>query len=196
MDYQGTVPPAAGSQEWKRADLQYTDALGYTIDTASFGAGDWQYSATDFDTNGNVTRTLGEGATREVLTNGLTGSAIDQRAEGDRLQHGHHNNPAGTPRDRHLRSANTPSRPTARPGTCGPGPTPTTTRAPNSGTNPATGLPYRPPTTVTSTTVDAAANTITLAGIITHDTVSPDPQRARRRHHRIRRRVGPQRPSR
>ncbi|MFN8084241.1 MAG: DUF6531 domain-containing protein [Dermatophilaceae bacterium] len=173
MDYQGTVPPAAGSQEWKRADLQYTDALGYTIDTASFGAGDWQYSATDFDTNGNVTRTLGEGATREVLTNGLTGSAIDQRAEVTVYNTATTTTPAGTLVTDTFGPAKYAVLPDGTTGYVRPRThTDYDEGAPNSGTNPATGLPYRLPTTVTSTTVDAAANTITLAGIITYDTVS------------------------
>lgn len=47
------------SGDWEFADLYATDARGYTTNTASYGAGDWQRTATDYDpATGQVLRTL------------------------------------------------------------------------------------------------------------------------------------------
>jgi large repetitive protein len=36
------LPASMPSGDWSHADLQYTDELGYTVNTASYGAGAWQ----------------------------------------------------------------------------------------------------------------------------------------------------------
>ncbi len=46
--------PGNGDQAWKAADLQFTDAQGYTVNSASYGAGDWQLTAADYDGFDNV----------------------------------------------------------------------------------------------------------------------------------------------
>lgn len=56
------VTGTPSSADWSWADLQYTDALGYTVNTASYGAGAWQVTATDYDDLGNVVRELDAGA--------------------------------------------------------------------------------------------------------------------------------------
>ncbi len=47
---------------WRSADLRFTDAEGHTVNTASYGAGAWQVTASDYDQHGNVIRSLGAGA--------------------------------------------------------------------------------------------------------------------------------------
>ncbi|WP_202873855.1 DUF6531 domain-containing protein [Kribbella speibonae] len=68
---------APGSTDWQYADLQYTDAAGYTINTAKYGAGDWQYTATDYNDQGNPVRELDERALRQVID---TAASADQLA--------------------------------------------------------------------------------------------------------------------
>jgi YD repeat-containing protein len=75
-----TVPSAISSGDWAFADLQYTDAQGYTVDTASFGAGAWQYTATDYNAQGNVVRTLDERALRQVIDGQVAAGTEDQLA--------------------------------------------------------------------------------------------------------------------
>jgi RHS repeat-associated protein len=48
------IDPSGKSGDWHYASLVYTDALGYTVNNAEFGAGAWQLSATDYDSHGNV----------------------------------------------------------------------------------------------------------------------------------------------
>ncbi|TDO48499.1 RHS repeat-associated protein [Kribbella sp. VKM Ac-2527] len=70
-----------GSGDWQYADLQYTDASGYTVNTANYGAGDWQYTATDYNDQGNTVRELDERALRLVIDNQLpSGATVDQLA--------------------------------------------------------------------------------------------------------------------
>ena len=57
------------ADDWQYADLQYTDAAGYTINTAKYGAGDWQYTSTDYNDQGNPVRELDERALRAVIDN-------------------------------------------------------------------------------------------------------------------------------
>ena len=65
QDYTG--PTEGDDVDWSYADLQYTDELGYTVNTASFGAGAWQITATDYDSRGNTVRELDAGAIASVL---------------------------------------------------------------------------------------------------------------------------------
>ena len=60
--------------------LQYTDAAGYIVNTADYGAGDWQYTSTDYNDQGNVVRELDERALRTMIDNNLPPGAADERA--------------------------------------------------------------------------------------------------------------------
>ncbi|MFT3971421.1 MAG: hypothetical protein QM695_14380 [Micropruina sp.] len=46
--------PGNGDQAWKAADLQFTDAQGYTVNRAIYGAGSWQITAAEYDALDNV----------------------------------------------------------------------------------------------------------------------------------------------
>lgn len=73
---------AAG--DFRYASLQYWDAEGYTTNTADYGAGAWQTSATDYDTSGNIVRSFTPGAIAQIrdlavkdpasVTNGVLGT--------------------------------------------------------------------------------------------------------------------------
>ncbi|WP_432950958.1 RHS repeat-associated core domain-containing protein [Kribbella sp. CA-253562] len=76
---------APGADDWQYAELQYTDASGYTVNTAKYGAGDWQYTATDYNDQGNVVRELDERALRQIIDSQNTeepvsGAMVDQLA--------------------------------------------------------------------------------------------------------------------
>lgn len=69
------------ADDWQYADLQYTDAAGYSVNTARYGAGDWQYTSTDYNEQGNTVRELDERALRVVIAGGLpAGATVDQLA--------------------------------------------------------------------------------------------------------------------
>ncbi|HET9654968.1 MAG TPA: RHS repeat-associated core domain-containing protein, partial [Kineosporiaceae bacterium] len=74
-----SAAPAATSSDWQYARLAYTDAGGYTVNTADYGAGAWQVTATDYDAYGNVIRTLDPGATGALKAGTAQGTA-DQLA--------------------------------------------------------------------------------------------------------------------
>jgi hypothetical protein len=74
-DYTG--PITGTGVDWSRADLQYADAQGYTVNTATLGAGAWQVTATDYDGKGNVVRQLDAGATNTVRAAAAAGQALD-----------------------------------------------------------------------------------------------------------------------
>lgn len=85
QDYPGLgAMPTTGptnTADWSYADLQYTDDLGYTVNTASYGDNTWLRAATDYDTNGNVVRSLDARAlTSIVATPGLSAADIDARS--------------------------------------------------------------------------------------------------------------------
>ena len=67
--------PAAGSAAWQAADLQFTDGQGYTLNTASYGAGDWQLTAADYDVHGNVVRAWDERAIAGIRDGSLAPGA-------------------------------------------------------------------------------------------------------------------------
>lgn len=76
-----TDPAQLAADDWQYADLQYTDANGYTINSAAYGAGDWQYTSTDYDQKGNVVRTLDERALRLIVDDQVpAGASSDQLA--------------------------------------------------------------------------------------------------------------------
>ena len=68
-----TAAPAANSPDWLSADLQFTDDQGYTLNTASYGAGDWQLTAQDYDDNGNVIRSWDQRAIGGIRDGSLPG---------------------------------------------------------------------------------------------------------------------------
>ncbi|WP_281388905.1 RHS repeat-associated core domain-containing protein [Kribbella qitaiheensis] len=80
----GPDHPLAGapdSGDWQYSDLQYTDASGYTVNTAKYGAGDWQYTSTDYNDQGNTVRELDERALRAVIDASMpSGASVDQLA--------------------------------------------------------------------------------------------------------------------
>ncbi|GLZ29343.1 hypothetical protein Lesp02_15330 [Lentzea sp. NBRC 105346] len=166
----------AGSSDWQYADLQYTDAEGYTVNTAKYGAGAWQLTATDYNAQGNVVRQLDERALRLIADDQLpAGATADQLAtvtvynteikNGDTVV-----TPAGTM----VTDVYGPAREAAlRDGTLRWLRTHTRTEydqnAPNGGINAATGLPYRLRTAETvwahdpgeSVDVEAVSRTLT-----------------------------------
>ena len=74
-DYTG--PISGTGVDWTKADLQYADDQGYTVNTASYGAGSWQVTATDHDTKGNTIRELDAGATKAVRDANAAGDPLD-----------------------------------------------------------------------------------------------------------------------
>ncbi|MER7243185.1 RHS repeat-associated core domain-containing protein [Kribbella sp. NPDC000426] len=149
---------APTSDDWQYADLQYTDAAGYTINTAKYGAGDWQYTSTDYNDQGNIVRQLDERALRAVID---TSAPADQLATITAYNADIPNN-AGTV----VTAAGTlvtdtygPARWAAlKNGTLGWVRPHTHTKyddgAPNGDINPDTSLPFRLPTTETSSAYD------------------------------------------
>ncbi|MFN8077532.1 MAG: DNRLRE domain-containing protein [Kineosporiaceae bacterium] len=156
--------PAA---EWAWADLQYTDAKGYTTNTASYGAGAWQTTATDYDDQGNVVRTFSAGALDQILADGVTPDGSDEYATLTQYNAATPTNPAGIlvtdvwGPSRWV-ALNNGTRFYGRPHTH----TDYDQGAPNSGINTATSQPYRLATTVTT----SVSNTLIGSGDI--ETVS------------------------
>jgi YD repeat-containing protein len=76
QDYTGAV--TGSGVDWGYADLSYVDDLGYTVNTASYGAGAWLVTATDYDSEGNVIRELDASATATArATPGLSPAQVD-----------------------------------------------------------------------------------------------------------------------
>lgn len=60
------------------ADIQYVNAEAYTVNTASYGAGAWQITATRYDSRGNVVRELDASAVRTAIADpSLDGPQVD-----------------------------------------------------------------------------------------------------------------------
>lgn len=177
-----TAPSGISSADWEFADLQYTDAQGYTVNTSSFGAGAWQHTATDYNAQGNVVRTLDERALRAVIDGRAAAGTEDQLAtltiyNADVLSGGTVVTPAGTL----VTDTYGPARMAAlsdgtlrmlRPHTR----TEFDQGAPNGGINATTGLPYRLATTETSFANDpgTGADIETVARTLT-DYTAPVP---------------------
>ncbi|MGL5828332.1 MAG: RHS repeat-associated core domain-containing protein, partial [Angustibacter sp.] len=70
-------PANISAEDWQYADFQYTDAAGYTINSASFGAGEWQIDATTYDERGNVIATWDERATAMLRAAHAAGTPLD-----------------------------------------------------------------------------------------------------------------------
>jgi len=60
--------PSASSTTWQYGDVFYSTSDGYTVNTAAYGAGDWQLSSTDYDTEGRQVRTLDPAAISTIRT--------------------------------------------------------------------------------------------------------------------------------
>ncbi|WP_344149701.1 DNRLRE domain-containing protein [Kribbella yunnanensis] len=75
------VSGAPTAADWPYADLQYTDAAGYTVNSAKFGAGAWQHTSTDYNEQGNTVRELDERALRAIIDDAVpAGATADQLA--------------------------------------------------------------------------------------------------------------------
>ncbi len=68
-----TTPAAVPAGDWVHAEVQYTTARGYTVNTASYGADQWQVTATGYDQHGNVVRELDASAIAKTGVFGPTG---------------------------------------------------------------------------------------------------------------------------
>ncbi|MDQ2837803.1 MAG: hypothetical protein M3Y89_10365 [Actinomycetota bacterium] len=55
------------STDWPYAVLHYLDVNGRETNTASWGAGDWQYGATSYDSNGNTVSSLTPGNRAQAM---------------------------------------------------------------------------------------------------------------------------------
>lgn len=163
-----TSPDDVAAGDWPHAELQYTDAQGRVVNTASFGAGDWQVTATDYDPGGRVVRTLDERAVAQIRDILADGGSVDPDSyatitrynpaitatapithDGGTIAAGTVLTPAGTL----VTDVWEPAAPAGATGEVVRVHTRTDydQGAPNGGVNPATGLPYRLPTTVTTT---------------------------------------------
>jgi RHS repeat-associated protein len=162
-DYTGSLT----SPDYTYADLSYTDTQGYTTNTANYGAGAWQRTSADYDTHGNVIRVLDARALAKVVADAQPGEAdqlatstvynpIDVTAADGTLLTAAGSLLTDTYGPVRRVSLNDASIVNARPHTH----TSYDQLAP-AATNPATGVPYHLPTTVTV----AAADPGTLADL-------------------------------
>lgn len=136
-------PAGTSAGDWEFARLQYADAQGYAVNTAEFGAGAWQYTATDYNAKGNEVRELDERALRLIIDG--QHSAADQLAS---ITVYNQDETLVTDSYGPVTTA------TLRDGTSQPLRTHRKIEfdqgAPNGGVNPASGQPYRLATTETS----------------------------------------------
>ncbi|SDP68233.1 DNRLRE domain-containing protein [Lentzea jiangxiensis] len=140
--------PAAG--DWEFAQLQYTDGQGYTVNTAEFGAGTWQYTATDYNAKGNEVRELDQRALRLIIDGKQT--SADQLASITVYNDDQTliTDTYGPTRTAALRDGTVlPLRAHRR--------IEFDQGAPNNGVNPASGMPYRLATTETTFAHDPGA---------------------------------------
>ncbi|MEJ2854223.1 MULTISPECIES: DNRLRE domain-containing protein [unclassified Saccharothrix] len=159
-----TSPAGVAAGDWAHADLWYTDARGYTVNTARYGAGAWQHTAKDYNAEGNVVRALDERALRLIVDDQLpSGATADHLAtltayNGDITNGSTVVTPAGTlvtdtfgpartavTADGSSRRLRTHTRTEYDQG------------APHGGINPATALPYRLATAETTYAHDPGA---------------------------------------
>lgn len=87
-DTPGTFTTATDSldaTQWSFADLNYTDSEGRVVNSAQFGAGDWQVSANEYDEKGNVTRALDSRATATVTRLAQEAGITSNRTLADQL---------------------------------------------------------------------------------------------------------------
>lgn len=74
------APATPGETDWPHASLIYTDDFnGHVLNTAVYGAGNWQLTATDYDDLGNPIRELDARALHLIRSNQLpAGATADQ----------------------------------------------------------------------------------------------------------------------
>ncbi|WP_165956576.1 RHS repeat-associated core domain-containing protein [Kribbella antibiotica] len=77
-DHVPADPPNA--DDWQYATLQYADDNGNVVNTADYGAGAWQLTATDYDGQGHAVRELDERALRLILDGTVPPAAANQYA--------------------------------------------------------------------------------------------------------------------
>jgi RHS repeat-associated protein len=78
MDHPVSGTPV--SSDWQYAQLYFTNAAGYTVNTANFGAGGWLISATDYDSDGAVTSSLAPTDIANARTSAAAGTVYDPKA--------------------------------------------------------------------------------------------------------------------
>jgi RHS repeat-associated protein len=146
-----------GKDDWPYASLWYTDSRGRTVNTGTFGAGDWQLSYTAYNDLGNPVRQLDAGDIAAIKSGALNVQNAGTVTVYNTATNGPANTPAGTvvtdtyDTARLVRAADgTPA--TLRPHTR----TTYDEGSPNGGSNPATGQGWALPTTVTSDAVEAS----------------------------------------
>ena len=72
------VGTGVSAADLQYADLQYINSEAYTVNTASYGAGAWQITATRYDDQGNVTRELDATAIQTAIADpALDGPQVD-----------------------------------------------------------------------------------------------------------------------
>jgi RHS repeat-associated protein len=75
---ESALPTAATDVGWRYAHLTYTAGDYTPVNTAQYGAGRWLLTATDYNADGTVARTLNETAIAEVQDNAISGSPLER----------------------------------------------------------------------------------------------------------------------
>ncbi|GAA2238574.1 hypothetical protein GCM10010401_08550 [Rarobacter faecitabidus] len=73
QDRAGAIGTTPSTEDLRYADLSFTDDEGRVINTATFGAGDWQPTSTTYDTGNRVVRTIDARGIHHIRT-ALAGS--------------------------------------------------------------------------------------------------------------------------
>ena len=150
--------------DWPYARLWYTDFLGRTVNTATYGAGKWQPTFTEYDNIDNPRnplREFGAGDVEAIRSGALTSQSTGTKTVYNTAANGPANTPAGTVVTdvygpaRLVRGADGTPR-MLRPHTH----TTYDEGAPNGGINPETDGGWAMPTTVTTDAVDSSALTV------------------------------------
>lgn len=171
-----TSAASISAADWKYADLSYTDAANYEVNSATYGAGQWLIDSTDYDATGNTVRELAPEAINVIAdwrddNPDATASDIDTVSDFYSTQtvynpditdsSGNVTVPAGTrvvdtlaPAEQMMLADGTSV--TARKKEH----TDYDQNAPSNGTNPATGQPWGLPTTVTTTAIDNTGTSV------------------------------------
>ncbi len=71
----GPTPSAVSAADWPYATLTYLDVNGREVDTAAYGAGNWQLATTRYDQQGHPVVTLDPAGRAEALDTGNTNGA-------------------------------------------------------------------------------------------------------------------------
>ena len=158
-------PPGTG----RTPICPYVNDAGYTVDTAAYGAGAWQVTATDYDTTGHVVRTLDPDATSIAAAAAAGGTPLNPASVNAMSTQTFYTS-TGLVTDvyaptRQAGAADNPLQP-VRPHTA----TWYDQGAPNGGVNPATGTAYNLPTTIVSNDTETAS--AALGTVIWTDTIT------------------------